>query len=290
MKIRKNLITILLVLSTIMLVCSTNVSNAADNAKIGLTADKTEAVAGDTVKITVKVKDITGITDGIIGLQGNLVYDNTIFESVTFANLNNWDKPDYNETNGSFLTSKGDFVKNDEDVFIISLKLKSDAKLGDTKVQLKDIQVADLDKEYTSTGAEITIKVVEKSITDDDKGNSNDKGNTDNGGNSNDKGNTNNGGNSNDKGNTDNGGNSNDKENTDNDGKSNGGKSNGGSSQDSGTPTTGDSTTKKTDDTISKGVLPKTGLNGNILVIAGMVFVLIGAISYSKYKDYKKIK
>lgn len=278
MKIRKNLITILLVLSTIMLVCSTNVSNAADNAKIGLTADKTEAVAGDTVKITVKVKDITGITDGIIGLQGNLVYDNTIFESVTFANLNNWDKPDYNETNGSFLTSKGDFVKNDEDVFTISLKLKSDAKLGDTKVQLKDIQVADLDKEYTSTGAEITIKVVEKSITDDDKGNSNDKGNTDNGGNSNDKGNT------------DNGGNSNDKENTDNDGKSNGGKSNGGSSQDSGTPTTGDSTTKKTDDTISKGVLPKTGLNGNILVIAGMVFVLIGAISYSKYKDYKKIK
>ena len=244
-----------------MLVCSTNVSNAADNAKIGLTADKTEAVAGDTVKITVKVKDITGITDGIIGLQGNLVYDNTIFESVTFANLNNWDKPDYNETNGSFLTSKGDFVKNDEDVFIISLKLKSDAKLGDTKVQLKDIQVADLDKEYTSTGAEITIKVVEKSITDDDKGNSNDKGNTDNGGNSNDK------------------------ESTDNDGKSNGG-----SSQDSGTPTTGDSTTKKTDDTISKGVLPKTGLNGNILVIAGMVFVLIGAISYSKYKDYKKIK
>jgi LPXTG-motif cell wall-anchored protein len=285
MKIRKNLITILLVLSTIMLVCSTNVSNAADNAKIGLTADKTEAVAGDTVKITVKVKDITGITDGIIGLQGNLVYDNTIFESVTFANLNNWDKPDYNETNGSFLTSKGDFVKNDEDVFTISLKLKSDAKLGDTKVQLKDIQVADLDKEYTSTGAEITIKVVEKSITDDDKGNSNDKGNTDNGGNSNDKGNTDNGGNSNDKGNTDNGGNSNDKESTDNDGKSNGG-----SSQDSGTPTTGDSTTKKTDDTISKGVLPKTGLNGNILVIAGMVFVLIGAISYSKYKDYKKIK
>ena len=273
MKIRKNLITILLVLSTIMLVCSTNVSNAADNAKIGLTADKTEAVAGDTVKITVKVKDITGITDGIIGLQGNLVYDNTIFESVTFANLNNWDKPDYNETNGSFLTSKGDFVKNDEDVFIISLKLKSDAKLGDTKVQLKDIQVADLDKEYTSTGAEITIKVVEKSTTNDDKGNSNDKGNTDNGGNSNDKGNT------------DNGGNSNDKENTDNDGKSNGG-----SSQDSGTPTTGDSTTKKTDDTISKGVLPKTGLNGNILVIAGMFFVLIGAISYSKYKDYKKIK
>lgn len=261
MKIRKNLITILLVLSTIMLVCSTNVSNAADNAKIGLTADKTEAVAGDTVKITVKVKDITGITDGIIGLQGNLVYDNTIFESVTFANLNNWDKPDYNETNGSFLTSKGDFVKNDEDVFTISLKLKSDAKLGDTKVQLKDIQVADLDKEYTSTGAEITIKVVEKSITDDDKGNSNDKGNTNNGGNSNDK------------------------ESTDNDGKSNGG-----SSQDSGTPTTGDSTTKKTDDTISKGVLPKTGLNGNILVIAGMVFILIGAISYSKYKDYKKIK
>ena len=285
MKIRKNLITILLVLSTIMLVCSTNVSNAADNAKIGLTADKTEAVAGDTVKITVKVKDITGITDGIIGLQGNLVYDNTIFESVTFANLNNWDKPDYNETNGSFLTSKGDFVKNDEDVFTISLKLKSDAKLGDTKVQLKDMQVADLDKEYTSTGAEITIKVVEKSTTNDDKGNSNDKGNTDNGGNSNDKGNTDNGGNSNDKGNTDNGGNSNDKESTDNDGKSNGG-----SSQDSGTPTTGDSTTKKTDDTISKGVLPKTGLNGNILVIAGMVFVLIGAISYSKYKDYKKIK
>ena len=42
MKIRKNLIIILLILNIIMMVFNINVSNAADNAKIVLSADKTQ--------------------------------------------------------------------------------------------------------------------------------------------------------------------------------------------------------------------------------------------------------
>ena len=158
------------------------------------------------------------------------------------------------------------YVKNDEDICTISLKLKSDAKIGDTKVKLKDMQVADLDKEYTATGAEITVKVVTKSTTGGDE-NTGDKDNGDK--NTGDNGNQNDG---------------NQKDGNQNDGDQKDGNQNGG------TPTTGGSTSGKTDKTKSKSSLPKTGLNGSILLVAGIISILIGVVSYIKYQDYKKIK
>ena len=259
MKFKKNLIIIVFVLSILSMIFHMNISNAADNAKITLTANEAQMLAGDVVKVTVKIKDITGIADGINGIQGTLTYDNTIFESVTFEGLNNWDKPEYNEANGSFLTAKGDFVKNDEDVFTISLKVKSGAKLGDTKIQITDMQIADLDNEYSIAGTEITVKVVENKGNNENKGNEEDK-KTDNENNNNE-----------------NKGNEEDKK-TDNENKTNN------------VITKKDNDSNKEDNTKSKVSIPKTGINGGIVIALGTVFLLIGTISNIGYQKYKNIK
>ena len=277
MKFKKILIIIVFVLSILSMIFHMNISNAADNAKITLTANEAQMLAGDVVKVTVKIKDITGIADGINGIQGTLTYDNTIFESVTFEGLNNWDKPEYNEANGSFLTAKGDFVKNDEDVFTISLKVKSGAKLGDTKIQITDMQIADLDNEYSIAGTEITVKVVENKGNNENKGNEEDK-KTDNENNNNEnKGNEEDKKTDNENNNNENKGNEEDKK-TDNENKTNN------------VITKKDNDSNKEDNTKSKVSIPKTGINGGIVIALGTVFLLIGTISNIGYQKYKNIK
>ena len=277
MKFKKILIIIVFVLSILSMIFHMNISNAADNAKITLTANEAQMLAGDVVKVTVKIKDITGIADGINGIQGTLTYDNTIFESVTFEGLNNWDKPEYNEANGSFLTAKGDFVKSDEDVFTISLKVKSGAKLGDTKIQITDMQIADLDNEYSIAGTEITVKVVENKGNNENKGNEEDK-KTDNENNNNEnKGNEEDKKTDNENNNNENKGNEEDKK-TDNENKTNN------------VITKKDNDSNKEDNTKSKVSIPKTGINGGIVIALGTVFLLIGTISNIGYQKYKNIK
>ena len=295
MKFKKILIIIVFVLSILSMIFHMNISNAADNAKITLTANETQMLAGDVVKVTVKIKDITGIADGINGIQGTLTYDNTIFESVTFEGLNNWDKPEYNEANGSFLTAKGDFVKNDEDVFTISLKVKSGAKLGDTKIQITDMQIADLDNEYSIAGTEITVKVVENKGNNENKGNEEDK-KTDNENNNNEnKGNEEDKKTDNENNNNENKGNEEDKK-TDNENNNNENK---GNEEDKKTDnenktnnviTKKDNDSNKEDNTKSKVSIPKTGINGGIVIALGTVFLLIGTISNIGYQKYKNIK
>lgn len=187
MKNTKKLIIMALIVSILIALVNINISNAADNAKIVLSADKTQISAGDKVVVTVKVTSISGVEEGIIGLSGTLSYDNTKFQNVTLAALNNWDKPEYNAENGKFVTLKGDYVKSDEAVFTISLTAKSDVKLGDTKIELTDLQVSDINVEYEVANSNLSIKVVEKK--QEQKPNTNTNTNTNNNNNSTSKNN-----------------------------------------------------------------------------------------------------
>lgn len=178
MKNTKKLIILVLIISILIALVNINISNATDNAKIVLSADKNQILAGDKVTITVKLTNITGVSEGIIGLSGNLNYDNTKFENITMVALNNWDKPEYNSENGQFLTLKGDYVKTDEAVFTITLTAKSNLKLGETEIKLTDIKVSDIDNEYAVTEASVKLTIVEKKQEQPDNSNTNTNTNT----------------------------------------------------------------------------------------------------------------
>lgn len=285
---KRNIIITLLIASIVMMLCSINISNAADNAKMVLTVEKAELSAGDKAIITVKVTNITGTQEGINSFQGTLVYDNKILENVSFSPLNSWATPTYNEANGSIISEKGDFVKSDEAMFTISFTVKSDAKLGATKVQLNNAQVADTEAEYTATNGEVTINIVEKQTVPDDNTGDTDKPD-DNAGNTDKPNNNTTDNNITDTNTTTNNtvvqgntvtNNTNKIENTNTINKTNT------------TTNTSKNTvnTTKTDNTASKNVLPKTGLNGGLMVIIGVILVMVGIVSYMKYQRYKSIK
>ena len=256
MKIRKNLIIILLILNIIMMVFNINVSNAADNAKIVLSADKTQISSGDKVTITVKVTNINGIENGIIALSGTLSYDNTIFEGISFTSLNSWDNPEYNETNGKFVTTKGNYVTNDEAIFTISLTAKSDVNLGNTKIQLSDLQVANTDNEYSVSNTDVTISVVEKQQENQNNTTSNNVVENNNV--------------------------------VDNNVVEN---NNIVENNTSNNVVTNNTTRNNTlvDNTTKNDVLPKTGLGGSAFIVVGVMLIVTGIFGYMKYNKYKNI-
>lgn len=255
MKNTKKLIIIAWIVSTLIVLVNINISNAADNAKIELSADKTQILAGDKVVVTVKVTNITGIEDGILGLSGNLSYDNTKFENVTLAALNNWDKPEYNAENGKFVTLKGDPVKSDEAIFTISLVAKSDVKLGDTKIELTNLQVSDINTEYEIANGVATIKVTEKKQEQQPDNDTNTNTNT----------------------------------NTNTDINNNSSISKNNTEPINNVVEKNTVLSNQNSNTTYKGVLPKTGLFGDILVVGGSILLIIGVFCLVKYNRYKEI-
>ena len=79
------------------------------NFRIELISNKTTVTKGDTVEISVKIKNLTGVGEGINAFLGTFKYDTNVFEKVTKSDMksqNGWDAPEYNEENGKIIYIK----------------------------------------------------------------------------------------------------------------------------------------------------------------------------------------
>ena len=142
--------TIMLVVGFVM--CA-NFTYAASSlsCKMEAIADKAEIKAGDTVKVTFKLKDVQ-ITEeadgeGILAAMGTIKYDTSVFEEITTNSIEalNVLKP----TSGgqaanmvTLTTSNGKGIKADGDLFSVTLKAKADVKAGTTKITLSGIKLS----------------------------------------------------------------------------------------------------------------------------------------------------
>ena len=286
MKKQQKIIIIVLIAS--ILIALVNISNATDNAKIVLSSDKTQISSGDKVVVTVKITDITGVSEGIIGLSGTLSYDNTKFENVTIEALNNWDKPEYNSENGKLLTLKGDYLKTDEAVFTITLTAKSNVELGETEIKLKDVKVSDIDNEYDLTESSAKITVVEKKQEQPDNTNNNTSGNENTNNNTNGNENTNSNTNGNENTNSNTNGNENTNSNINGNQNTNS-NSNGNTNVVQNVTTKNTVATNKINSTTSSGKLPNTGIGISALLLGGITLLVIGIVCLIKCNKYKGI-
>lgn len=155
---------------------------------VKLTANSSEVKQGGTVEITVSLKDIDVGSMGICGLQAVLEYDENKFETIpsskivhedgsiesvdddTFAPLNNWIAPDYNQQDHSLTLEKGSFVKTPEDILKITLKVKENAAIGNTSVTLKEIAVSNSEEDISTVDTTYLLKIVAKDTTPDPGG------------------------------------------------------------------------------------------------------------------------
>lgn len=136
--------------------------------KFQVSADKTEARPGDNVYVSMKISDIDMGDLGINAIESILEYDDNVFETVTRDDIktqNNWTIT-YNQEagpkEGNFLISNIiSGIKTNQDVGIITFKIREDVGPQETVIRFKDVKSNDGSNLVKEDDKEIRIKILE---------------------------------------------------------------------------------------------------------------------------------
>ncbi|MFR2535240.1 MAG: cohesin domain-containing protein [Clostridia bacterium] len=129
------------IIMIIMVWTSANISRAATNFDVKVETASTN-IAKDQTAVTLYLKLGNYSGDGVLGYEGTLHYDKTVFESATIKGLNDWETPDYEETTGKFLSTTKK-AKANTNIAEITLKLKRGTTAKTTKVSMNDFIISD---------------------------------------------------------------------------------------------------------------------------------------------------
>lgn len=143
MKTKKILI-ILLIMTVIIAMFTTVKAAEGDSYKITLAPTAGTAKQGETVTIKIKASDIKiqSGEKGIGAYQGTLAYDTEVFESASMTASANWDTPMLNEGGFTSVRGDGECTSEAQDIGVITLKVKSNAKVVTGKVEITDFSAS----------------------------------------------------------------------------------------------------------------------------------------------------
>lgn len=239
-------------LTVLLLIGTTTVHAANDYFKTTLKVDHAQAKADDIVVITIGLKDINieSGEKGIGAYTANIKFDPAVFEYVSTSSTAGWEAPLYEEGGITGNTTNAKVVQTPQDIGVITLKVKKDAKIGETAVELTNFSGSNGLNDIDAANEAVKITIVTS--------------NNNNGGNSG----NNNGGNS---GNTNNGNGNNDS--TTNNGNSNGNPSNSNSNNNNANTNIPNTSKPATDTSVKQGTLPQTGTTDII------IFTILGSAS-----------
>ena len=253
-KVKLSIILILIVCSMASLVM------AADIAKVDITAPN-EVAVGKTISVSIPV---TGIDEGVNGLQGTLKYDSNVLELIDGkpnTTANGWMISGYNEETGIFLVEPQDvsdksiYITDTTDLVTFEFKVKDDAELGETEVNIKNLvasgvpslESTEISKKLNVVGASVNNTVANVTVTNNTVNNTTNTAN-----------NTNNN------------------------------KTSGGSTSNTSKNNTAAATTQNTADNTANKKIPYAG-EESIIFKASIGFIVIAVIFYLKYKKYEDI-
>lgn len=140
-----------MILLSIMLLITASCYAAEASWKINFETESTNITkTQELVKIDIILKDYQG--DGILGYEGELIYDENIFETATITALSDWDNVSYDKETRKFLSTTT-IAKKDTKIAQITLKLKSNITEEKTEVVIKNLALSDGEKEITTEKA-----------------------------------------------------------------------------------------------------------------------------------------
>ena len=115
---------------------------AKDETQINITSSQTHVDVGQDLEIKTEIST----TKNLYALTATLSYDNTVFESINSSNFilaGNWSDVVYNATNKKFgLINKSGKIENGN-IFTLKLHVKENAKVGETYINLSNIETSD---------------------------------------------------------------------------------------------------------------------------------------------------
>ena len=147
-----------LIFIIVMIIGIANYSQAS-SFNLDISADKTEIEAGEEIEINVKLTNIDMGEKGINIVEGTLEYDKDFIESIQLEGINEWKKV-YNSEKGKFVFDKmSEGIKEEESISSIKIKIKENAKQGETQIKIKDIKSNDGENLVGTGDKVITLKI-----------------------------------------------------------------------------------------------------------------------------------
>lgn len=158
MKIKK----IFIASITLLLIsCPIIKAKGDDTYKIELNSSDNILKQGDSIDITLSVKeiDIQSGEKGIGAYEGKIEYDEEAFELVEIKANENWDKPIENE--GKFISVKSDGICTNEEQVIatIILKVKDNVKSGNEIIEIKDFRASNGEINIPTDNVNLKVKI-----------------------------------------------------------------------------------------------------------------------------------
>lgn len=140
---KKNIKKILLFI-VITILFSSQIVMASD-INMSLTGP-TSATKGEEIEIGIVC---AGNTNGILGIEGNLTFDNTALEYESCSGITGWNTPSYDSSTGKFLMEISDLnsttysIKTSTTVMKLKFKIKSTFSNSTTKLSLTNVVQTD---------------------------------------------------------------------------------------------------------------------------------------------------
>lgn len=185
--ISKKIIGILLMA---LLMITTNVYASDDSFETTLTANNIQAKPEDTITVTIGLSDIAiqSGEKGIGAYTGSIKFDSSVFEYVSTGATDKWEAPFYQNGLITGNTKNGEAVNTAQNIGTITFKVKKDAKLGETTIELKNFSGSTALTDVDASNKSIKLTIVGNNTND----NNNNNGTSNNGGNDNSQNNGNN--------------------------------------------------------------------------------------------------
>lgn len=128
---------------------------------VSLDTLKTNITANTELEVSVSIKDISNIEDGIIAISGQLEYDTDILEKSDVQAQNGWSLENgFNEENLKFVTDGENPIKEDSEIFKIKFKVKDNiTEPTSTLIKIKNIIASDGKSDISAEDSELEINI-----------------------------------------------------------------------------------------------------------------------------------
>ena len=134
----KKMISIILII--LLVACTAKVYATSDSFYTTLTINNSQAKRGDTITVTIGLKDIAiqSGEKGIGAYTAEIQFDSSVLEYVSVNGTDKWEAPLYQDGFITSNTKDAKVVNTTQSIATITFKVKESAKLGETSIALRN--------------------------------------------------------------------------------------------------------------------------------------------------------
>ena len=146
----------------LLVLCTTKVQAASDSFNTTLTINNSQVKRGDTVTVTLGLKDIAieSGEKGIGAYTAEIKFDSSVLEYVSADGVGKWEAPLYQDGYITSNTNDAEVVTTTQNIATITFKVKENASLGETSVSVANFSGSALQADVLASSngsAKLTI-------------------------------------------------------------------------------------------------------------------------------------